>query len=98
MLSYLVGFLACLLFLYNPLSQGISQLPIFSGISPAAPQIRRTPRPRVNEDLLALDDWPANLTCPEDSYSVHLFSKEPLVIYIENFLAVEERSHLLEIR
>lgn len=96
MLSYLVGLLACLLFLYNPLSQGISQL--FNGISPAAPQIRRTPRPRVNEDLLALDDWPANLTCPEDSYSVHLFSKEPLVIYIENFLTVGERSHLLEIR
>lgn len=93
MFSYAVGLLACLLVLYNPLSQ------LLVGHSPAAPpQIRRTSKPAINESLLALDDWAGNLTCGEDRYSVHLFSKEPLIIYIEGFLSKGERSHLLDIR
>ncbi|KAF3770046.1 hypothetical protein M406DRAFT_284568 [Cryphonectria parasitica EP155] len=93
MLSYIVGLLACLLVFYNPLSQLLN-------LSPSAPpQIRRTPRPRVDESLLALDDWRGNLSCPDDadSYRVHVFSKAPLVIYIESFLSRAERAHLLEI-
>ncbi|KAI3394167.1 hypothetical protein diail_3177 [Diaporthe ilicicola] len=88
MLSYIVAVLAFVL-LYNPITQLLS---------PATPQIRRTPRPQVNETLLALEDV-ANQTlqCPGDSYSVHIFSKQPLVIYIENFLTAGERSHLLDI-
>lgn len=93
MFSYAVGLLACLLVLYTPLSQLI-----FGRPPSAAPSIRRTPRPAVNESLLALDDWPGNLTCGEDRYSVHLFSKEPLIIYIQGFLSLEERAHLLDIR
>lgn len=93
MFSYVVGLLACLLVLYNPLSQ------LLLGRSPsAAPQIRRTPRPAINESLLALDDWAGNLTCGNDRYSVHLFSKEPLIMYVEGFISKEERAHLLEIR
>lgn len=89
MLSYLVAVLAFVL-LYNPVTQLLS---------PAPSPIRRTPRPQVNEDLLALEDTTnQTLPCPEDSYSVHIFSKAPLVVYIENFLSAEERSHLLEIR
>lgn len=94
MFSYLVGLLACLLFLYTPLSQ----LLLGSECSAPPRQIRRTPRPAVRSDLLAAEDWPGNLTCPGDAYSVHLFSKEPLVVYIENFLSAGERAHLLEIR
>lgn len=93
MFSYAVGLLACLLVLYTPLSQ------LLFGQSPStAPRIRRTPRPAINESLLALDDWTGNLTCGEDQYSVHLFSKEPLIIYIESFLTKKERAHLLDIR
>lgn len=93
-LSLAIGLLACLIFLSNPLSQ------LLTGLSPSPPQIRRIPRPAVNESLLALDDWPANLTCPGDArgYSAHLLSRTPLVVYIENFLAPAERAHLLEIR
>lgn len=91
MLVYAVGLLAVLLVLYNN-----------GTLAPAAsraPQMRRTPRPLVQEHLLALDDWPANLTCSEDhGYAVHLFSKEPLVVYVEGFLDAAERAHLLEIR
>lgn len=38
------------------------------------------------------------MTCGENRYSVHLFSKEPLIIYIQDFLGTEERKHLLDIR
>lgn len=94
LLSYAIGLLACVLVLYTPLSQ------LLQSSGPAAPQqrIRRTPRPAINESLLALDDWPGNLTCGTDTYAVHLFSKAPLVIYIEGFLDASERAHLLEIR
>ncbi|KAK2604484.1 hypothetical protein N8I77_007411 [Diaporthe amygdali] len=88
MLSYVVAVLAFVL-LYNPITELLSSAP---------PQIRRTPRPRVNETLLALEDSTnQTLQCPGDEYSVHIFSKEPLVIYIEKFLSAGERSHLLDI-
>lgn len=88
MLSFVVAVLAFVL-LYNPVTQLLS---------PAPPLIRRTPRPQVNETLLALEDvTDQTLQCPGDSYSVHIFSKEPLVVYIENFLSAGERSHLLDI-
>ena len=91
MFSYIVVFATFALVLYNPISQ------LFS---PGAPVTRRLPRPPINEDLLALENA-ANHTdtrCPQDSYSVHILSKEPLVVYIENFLSENERVHLLEIR
>lgn len=89
MFQYVVAVLAFVL-LYNPVTQ------LFS---PAPPQIRRTPRPQVNEALLALEDLSnQTLRCPADSYSAHILSKAPLVVYIENFLSPEERSHLLDIR
>lgn len=92
MFSYLVGFVAIFAVLYNPLSQFFS---------PGIPQVRRTPRPQINTDLLALEENTGNETgtqCPQDAYSVHIFSREPLVIYIEGFLLPEERVHLLDIR
>jgi hypothetical protein len=36
-------------------------------------------------------------TCPEHHYNIHLFSKDPLVIYIPNFITKKEASHLEEI-
>lgn len=35
--------------------------------------------------------------CPEHHYNIHLFSKDPLVIYIPDFITKEEASHLEEI-
>lgn len=99
MLSYALTVLAVLA-LYNPIIQLLSSEPSSATTATTLPpQIRRTPRPQVNETLLALELTNGTaLKCPEDLYSVHIFSKEPLVVYIENFLSADERSHLLEIR
>jgi len=35
--------------------------------------------------------------CKHPNYKVHLFSKSPLVIYLEGFLTKEEREHMLEV-
>ncbi|KAH9884448.1 hypothetical protein F4778DRAFT_787753 [Xylariomycetidae sp. FL2044] len=98
MFSYAVAGLAFLLFFYNPIIQYLSP--------PSSSQQRRlpwTPRPRINESLLALDD-PVDADegvkvseCPPHAYSVHFLSKAPIVVYIENFISAEEREHLLEI-
>ncbi|KAK3357736.1 hypothetical protein B0T25DRAFT_622449 [Lasiosphaeria hispida] len=90
MLSYVIAFVAFLLFFFNPLMQLLN---------PSAPQIHRTPRPQLRNELLALEsaNGTNQLDCGPDLYSVHVFSREPLVIYIENFLALNERKHLLEI-
>ncbi|OIW33815.1 2OG-Fe(II) oxygenase family oxidoreductase [Coniochaeta ligniaria NRRL 30616] len=95
MFSYVVGLVAVLVLFHDPISQLLSSSP------GAVPQLQRTPRPRLNTELLALeDDGTANetgITCPPDAYSVHIFSREPLVLYIEGFLSPEERAHLLDI-
>ncbi|OCK83903.1 hypothetical protein K432DRAFT_321289 [Lepidopterella palustris CBS 459.81] len=38
-----------------------------------------------------------NLNCPRHEYIVHIFSREPLVVYIEGFLSDGEAEHLVEI-
>jgi prolyl 4-hydroxylase len=40
---------------------------------------------------------PQNSTCPEHLYKTHIFSTDPLVIYIPNFITPEESEHLQSI-
>jgi prolyl 4-hydroxylase len=90
MLSYIVGLVAFLVFFLNPLTQLL-----FPSTRPAA----RSPRPQLNESLLAIDSPNQTaLDCPPNVYSVHIFSKFPLILYLENFLSASEREHLLDIR
>lgn len=77
--------------------------PILRVVAPSVlldtPVLRKTPRPPINEALLALEDNSAQVqACPEDAYTVQIFSKAPLVLYVENFLSLDERRHLIEIR
>jgi prolyl 4-hydroxylase len=96
MIGYFLAVLPVLFFFSDPILQ------LFS---PSYSQIRRAPRPELNQlnpDLLALetndDGSKPNYTCPPDPYTVHVFSRAPLVLYIENFLSAAERAHLLNIR
>ncbi|KAK4448587.1 hypothetical protein QBC34DRAFT_407015 [Podospora aff. communis PSN243] len=91
MLSYVVGFLAFMLVGYNPLVQ------LLQGVAPGPPRLQRTPRPQLQEELLALEDRNGSACSRDSQYRVHIFSREPLVIYVENFLAADEREHLLEV-
>ncbi|KAH7313369.1 hypothetical protein B0I35DRAFT_480059 [Stachybotrys elegans] len=90
MLSYIIGFVAIVIFFSNPINQLL--------FPHQQSRTRLSPRPLLNESLLALDN--ANdtaLECAPDAYSVRILRREPLVIYIENFLSEHERKHLLEI-
>ncbi|KAK0738597.1 hypothetical protein B0T18DRAFT_334715 [Schizothecium vesticola] len=88
MFSYIIGLLACVVFFYNPLMQMLSTSP---------PRLIRTSRPPLNHELLALESPNETSLCKPDAYRVHVFSREPLVLYIEDFLTPDERQHLLEI-
>ena len=48
---------------------------------------------RGTSEQVLLKDY----SCQHPPYTIHLFSKAPLVIYISNFLTPSERSHLQEI-
>ena len=48
---------------------------------------------QCSSDQVPLQDY----TCQHPPYTIHLFSKAPLVIYISNFLTASERTHLQEI-
>lgn len=96
MLSYIVGLLAIVIFLGNPI------LELIAPDRGAAKSLRRgplSPRPQLNESLLAIDG--VNDTapeCPPDAYVARILRRQPLVVYFENFLSEDERRHLLEIR
>lgn len=83
---------------------GVAILFLFSGpiaewSSSDPRRIPHTPRPRINESLLAIDSVNDTIpACRPDAYSIHVVSQAPLVIYIENFLFPEERQHLLDAR
>ncbi|WYZ40060.1 hypothetical protein EsH8_IV_000401 [Colletotrichum jinshuiense] len=89
MISYIVALVAFVVLFSDPIAR------LFS---PGGSRITRMPRPQMNESLLAIEYPNATaLSCPPDAYSVRVFSKEPLVLYIEGFLSSEERAHLLDI-
>lgn len=71
--------------------------PILRLFSPSLSRTQRAERPAVNESLLAIPGAGDGVGC-EGAYKVHVWSAEPLVVYIEGFLSREERAHLLETR
>jgi prolyl 4-hydroxylase len=92
MFQYVIGLLAIILVFSNPISDFL--------YPDRATRINDvSPRPKFNESLLAID--PPNATTPEcapDGYVARILSREPLIIYLENFLNEGERKHLLDIR
>lgn len=92
MFSYIIGLVAILVLVANPISQYF--LPQNSRARNSS-----SPRPQLNESLLAIDGANATVpNCPADAYGARILSREPLVVYLEGFLSESERRHLLEIR
>lgn len=96
MFSYIVALVAALVFLANPISQIL--FPRDPNLHKSSPGRRVTPRPKLDESLLAVDAPNATvLDCPPDTYVARILNREPLVVYLEGFLSDDERRHLLEI-
>lgn len=53
---------------------------------------------KLDPNLLSLIDPDEVLNCSSHSYNVHIFSRAPLVIYIESFLSEDEASHMVRER
>jgi hypothetical protein len=86
MLGYALALIPFYLFVYVPVSQmlyGPSQKPPSTSVA------------NSNASSIASDE---PLSCPRHSYTTHILSQEPLIIYIENFLSTDESAHLLKIR
>ncbi|KAK0737104.1 hypothetical protein B0T21DRAFT_286216 [Apiosordaria backusii] len=64
----------------------------------ATKPLTRLPRPQLRPEFLALENGTdSTLECEEDGYKMHVFSREPLVVYFEDFISAKEREHLLDI-
>lgn len=93
MLIYAIFFLAAALFFANPISR------FFSWPQPTQEGSHWAPPPTLNRSLLAIDGPDdAVPECPPDTFAARILRTEPLVVYLEGFLSLEERDHLLEIR
>ena len=88
MFSYIILPVALLIAFSNPLLQFFS---------PSSNTAQRAERPAINESLLAVPGTGDGAGC-EGAYKVHVWSAEPLVVYIEGFLSDNERAHILETR
>jgi prolyl 4-hydroxylase len=60
-----------------------------------------TVKPETSQPAIENDDIPYNLekgNCADRPYKTHLFSEDPLVIYIESFVSTDEASQLVALR
>ncbi|KAH7632018.1 hypothetical protein B0T09DRAFT_113185 [Sordaria sp. MPI-SDFR-AT-0083] len=100
MLSYAVALIGILVVFNSPINNLL-----FSGVNQTqcpgqVPQLRRIPLPKLSlkEDLIALEGNSSSQCMPHTPAPVvHVYSREPLVLYVENFLSTDERHHLLDI-
>ncbi|PTB61642.1 hypothetical protein BBK36DRAFT_62570, partial [Trichoderma citrinoviride] len=94
MFTYIIGLVAALLLIIpNPLTQYLL---------PDHPKTKSgkhlSPRPQLNESLLAIDAPNATLPdCPADAYGVRILRREPLVVYLAAWPLSPTQRHLLEI-
>ncbi|KAI9730290.1 MAG: hypothetical protein M1818_008193 [Claussenomyces sp. TS43310] len=88
--SYLIALIPAYFFVYLPLSQ--KYFPDRAGGS------RHDTPFTFSDSFVAREDGDAMpLSCAPQPYDAHILSREPLVIYIENFLSESEMEHVMEV-
>jgi prolyl 4-hydroxylase len=87
MIGYFLALIPTYLFLYLPISQ------LLYGPT-TRPSHDRVP---FNISFIAPDE-PAPSECEDWKGGAHILSREPLIMYLENWLGMEETAHLEEIR
>ena len=100
MIGYLLALLPIYIFIYLPVSQLLG-LPSFSSSpssswSSSSSGLHDNHEHKFNESFIAFED--PDIVCHEHTYTTHILSREPLVLYLEGWLAEWEIEHLLEIR
>jgi prolyl 4-hydroxylase len=101
MIGYLLALFPIYIFIYLPVSQLLG-LPSFSSSLTSSSWSSSSSGPHddhehsFNESFIAFED--PDIVCHEHTYTTHILSREPLVLYLEGWLAEGEIEHLLEIR
>lgn len=89
MFAYFIGAISLFILFWNPISQTF-----FDGSS--LPNVFPNRTIDFDESFAALDG-PASL-CPQHTFPAHVLSREPLIIYLPNFLSDAESTHIIDIR
>lgn len=95
-LSTIFGYLLALIPAYILVLAPLSRL-IF-GPNPEDSENDVLDTSKIDPNLLSLISPDEVLNCSSHSYNVHIFSRAPLVIYIESFLSDDEASHMVRER
>lgn len=102
-ISWLIYFVPVYIFVLNPLLQQFlpdSVVTIWDTGDAFGYGDDATPALNVTDDsfISPEDGVPFNCAGEPEGYRVHLLSRAPLVLYIENFLGAEEADHLVNTR
>lgn len=95
-LSTIVGYLFALIPAYIFVLSPISRLLFGTNLHDSENGVLDTSK--LDPNLLSLVDPDEVLNCSSHPYNVHIFSRAPLVIYIESFLSNDEASHMVRER
>lgn len=100
--TWALYFIPLYLFILDPLVRDF--FPSLSAESPNSDELfdeSGSPGPGINltDDSFISPEDGVPINCPNaEGYRMHLLSREPLIIYIENFVSEAEANHLLNMR
>jgi len=99
--SWLIYLVPVYIFILNPLlQQFLPESVTLFGSNDLSEWVDAAPGLNLTDDTFISpeDGTPFNCAGEPEGYKVHLLSRTPLILYIENFVGVEEADHLVDIR
>lgn len=99
--SWLIYLVPVYIFILNPLlQQFLPESVTLLGSNDLSEWVDAAPGLSLTDDTFISpeDGTPFNCAGEPEGYKVHLLSRTPLILYIENFVGAEEADHLVDIR